>query len=368
MRSRSPRVIISGGGTGGHIFPAIAIADALKRMDAKTEILFVGANGKMEMTKVPEAGYEIKGLNIVGIQRRLTLKNLSVPFKIIQSLKKAREIIREFSPQVAVGVGGYASGPLLRAAANKGIPTLIQEQNSFPGITNRLLAKKAKKICVAFEGMNRFFPDDKLVLTGNPVRKHVIQLKGKRERALNHFGLDPNKKTLLIIGGSLGARTLNNSVLNSLDLIEQSDIQVLWQTGKFYYDNASQLATNYGYEGLKALEFIREMDLAYASADLTISRAGAMSISELCLTHMPSILVPSPNVSEDHQTKNAMALVEKGAALLVKDEDAERVLIQNAIDLIRNHEELKAMSLKTGELAIENAAEKIAHEIIDLIK
>jgi len=363
-----PKVIISGGGTGGHIFPAIAIADALKNLNYDTEILFVGANGKMEMKKVPEAGYKIEGLNIAGIQRKLTLKNLAVPFKLLQSLKRARSIIKEFQPEVAVGVGGYASGPLLRVAASKGIPTVIQEQNSFPGITNRILAKKAKKICVAFDGMDKFFPKEKIVLTGNPVRKKVVELSGKKERAIKHFGLDSEKKILLIIGGSLGARTLNESVLSNLEAIEKSGIQVLWQTGKFYYKNAKEKADAFGNENLKTLEFIKDMDLAYAVADLTISRAGAMSISELSLTKMPAILVPSPNVSEDHQTKNAMSLVQNGAALLVKDDQAENELLPKAIELIKDEVALKKMSQSTQKLAKQNAAETIAKQIIELIK
>ena len=363
-----PRVIISGGGTGGHIFPAIAIADALKKRDEQTEILFVGAIGKMEMKKIPEAGYKIEGLNIAGIQRKLTLKNLAVPFKILQSLRRAKAIVKEFKPEIAIGVGGYASGPLLRVAASKGIPTLIQEQNSYPGLTNRILAKKAKKICVAFDGMEKFFPQEKLVLTGNPVRQKVVDLIGKKERAIKHFNLSADKKTLLIIGGSLGAKTLNESVLAKLDAIEKSGVQVLWQTGKFYFKNAKEQADAYGNEHLKTLEFIKEMDLAYAAADLTISRAGAMSISELSLTKMPAILVPSPNVSEDHQTKNAMSLVNKGAAVLVKDSEAEDVLIDKAMDLIKDDESLAKMSEITEKLAKRNAAESIAKEVIDLIE
>ncbi|MEM7161056.1 MAG: undecaprenyldiphospho-muramoylpentapeptide beta-N-acetylglucosaminyltransferase [Bacteroidota bacterium] len=367
MSSQSPRVIISGGGTGGHIFPAIAIADALKKQNSSTEILFVGAKGKMEMKKVPEAGYPIEGLNIVGIQRKITLKNLLVPFKIIQSLKRARGIIRNFSPQVAVGVGGYASGPLLRAAANKGLPTLIQEQNSYPGITNRILARKAKKICVAFDGMDNYFPKEKLVITGNPVRQNVVDLEGKKERALSHFKLSAERKTLLVIGGSLGARTLNNSLLSHLEKIKESGIQVLWQTGKYYFADAKEQSNSFDYDGIRTLEFIREMDLAYALADLTISRAGAMSISELSLTKMPSILVPSPNVTEDHQTKNAQALLSKGAALLVRDENAQEELIPLAIELIQDEDKLRDMSQKAGELAKENAAGRIAKEIFELI-
>ncbi len=363
-----PKVIISGGGTGGHIFPAIAIADALKNLNRDVEILFVGANGKMEMKKVPEAGYKIEGLNIVGIQRKLTLKNLLVPFKLLQSLKKARSIIKEFQPEVAVGVGGYASGPLLRVATSKGIPTVIQEQNSFPGITNRILAKKAKKICVAFDGMDKFFPKEKLVLTGNPVRQKVVELNGKKERAIKHFDLDSQKKTLLIIGGSLGARTLNESVLSNLQSIKESGIQVLWQTGKFYFKNAKEKADAFGNKDLKTLEFIKDMDLAYAVADLTISRAGAMSISELSLTKMPAILVPSPNVSEDHQTKNAMSLVKNGAAVLIKDDKAEKELLAKAIELINDEVALKEMSQNTEKLAKQNAAETIAKQIIELIK
>ncbi|NND77166.1 MAG: undecaprenyldiphospho-muramoylpentapeptide beta-N-acetylglucosaminyltransferase [Flavobacteriales bacterium] len=367
MKLHSPRVIISGGGTGGHIFPAIAIADAIKKLNSKAEILFVGALGKMEMKKVPEAGYRIEGLNIAGIQRKLTLKNLLVPFKLLQSLFKARGIIKRFSPHVAVGVGGYASGPLLRVAAQKGIPTVIQEQNSYPGITNRILAKKAKKICVAFDGMEKFFPKDKLVLTGNPVRSVVIDLSGKKERAQKHFGLDPTKKTILIVGGSLGARTLNESVQNSFEKIRASGVQVIWQTGTYYYNSAKEKADQFACENIKVHEFLRDMDLAYAAADLTISRAGAMSISELSLVKMPAILVPSPNVSEDHQTKNAMNLVNKGAAELVKDNEAKETLIEKAIALVNDFKKLEQMAENTASVAKANAAEKIAKEIFELI-
>lgn len=353
------RVIISGGGTGGHIFPAIAIAKAIQRLQPNTEILFVGAEGKMEMEKVPQAGYTIIGLPIVGIQRKLTLKNLLVPFKVLQSMMKAKKIVREFKPDIAIGVGGYASGPLLRAAAQLGIPTFLQEQNSYPGITNKILAKKAHKICVAYDGLDHFFPKEKIILTGNPIREEVTQLEGKKESALRHFGLDANKKTLLVVGGSLGARTINQAIYASKDHLSNSGLQVLWQTGKNYSVDASQLPS-----GVRAHTFIREMDLAYAAADLIVSRAGAMSISELCLVGKPVILIPSPNVSEDHQTKNAMALVNKGAAILVKDAEAIDQL-PLAISKLMNDPALCAnLSHKILSLGKAGSADRIAHEAI----
>ncbi|MGB1039481.1 MAG: undecaprenyldiphospho-muramoylpentapeptide beta-N-acetylglucosaminyltransferase, partial [Flavobacteriales bacterium] len=316
---QSNKFIISGGGTGGHIYPAIAIANAIKEKQSKAEILFVGANGKMEMEKVPKAGYEIIGLDIAGLQRKLTVKNLSFPFKLFRSLKKAKQIVKDFNPDVAIGVGGYASGPLLRQAGKLGVPTLIQEQNSYPGITNKLLARKAKKICVAYDKMERFFDESKIVFTGNPVRKEILNIEGKKERGQNHFKLDTNKKTVLVIGGSLGARTVNNSIKNAAKLLDENNIQVLWQTGKYYYEDMKSFVDENKLISIKVYDFIYEMDLAYASADLVVSRAGALSISELCLVGKPTILVPSPNVSEDHQTKNAMALVNHNAAQLVTD-------------------------------------------------
>jgi UDP-N-acetylglucosamine--N-acetylmuramyl-(pentapeptide) pyrophosphoryl-undecaprenol N-acetylglucosamine transferase len=359
---KAARIIISGGGTGGHIFPAIAIANALKSVQPNCEILFVGANGRMEMEKVPAAGYPIKGLNIAGLQRSLSLSNLSFPFKVIGSLLHARKIIREFKPDVAVGVGGYASGPLLFVAALMGIPTLIQEQNSFAGITNKILGKRAKKICVAYEGMEKFFPKERLILTGNPVRKDILSMTGKKELAYAKFNLDPNKPVLLSIGGSLGARTINESLLDACDKLEKSGIQVLWQTGKAFYPKAKDKHSGL----IQVHEFIKEMDLVYAVADVVVSRAGASSISELCIVAKPSILVPSPNVSEDHQTKNAMALVNKNAAILVKDSDAKTQLVDSALALLANKSQQDSLKKEIAKLALPNSADQIAKEVLKL--
>lgn len=360
------KVIISGGGTGGHIFPAIAIANALKIKYPDSEILFVGAEGKMEMEKVPAAGYKIVGLPIMGIQRKLTLQNLKVPFKLLYSLIKARKIIKEFKPDVVVGVGGYASGPLLKTATKMGIPALLQEQNSYPGITNKLLSKTVKKICVAFDGMDRFFPADKIIFTGNPVRQDIIDLSNKREKGLVEFGLSPNKKTVLVIGGSLGARTINESIDGGLELLTQNNIQLLWQTGKPYAEKAAESVKKFENNGIVTKPFISTMDLAYAAADVVVSRAGALSVSELCLTQKPSILVPSPNVSEDHQTKNAMALVNKNAAILVKDSESHQTLISTLLDLVKNESLQENLKNNIAKLAKPDAANVIAEEVIKL--
>ncbi|MGV3630053.1 MAG: undecaprenyldiphospho-muramoylpentapeptide beta-N-acetylglucosaminyltransferase [Bacteroidota bacterium] len=362
------RAIISGGGTGGHIFPAIAIANEIKRRNPEAEILFVGALGKMEMEKVPQAGYKIIGLPIAGFQRRFTMSNFALPFKIIQSLNLAGKVIRDFKPDVVIGVGGYASGPTLRSAISKKIPTLIQEQNSFPGKTNKILAPKVARICTAYEGLERFFPKDKIVLTGNPVRSEMVQLEGKRGEAMSFFNLDPNKKTVLIVGGSLGARTLNESVTEHLNVIRDSAFQILWQCGKFYYpelkfNDALNQATN-----VHLHEFIQRMDLAYAAADVIISRAGAIAVSELCLVQKPAILVPSPNVAEDHQTKNAMALVNKQAAILVKDADSRKNLIEQVSDLLQNESLQKELSGNIRSLGKAQATEDIVNEIERIIK
>jgi UDP-N-acetylglucosamine--N-acetylmuramyl-(pentapeptide) pyrophosphoryl-undecaprenol N-acetylglucosamine transferase len=359
------RVIISGGGTGGHIFPAVAIAKAIKAQYPHAEILFVGAEGKMEMEKVPAAGFDIIGLPIVGIQRRLTWKNLLVPFKLWASMRKARKVVREFKPQVAIGVGGYASGPLLKAAAAAGVKTLIQEQNSYPGITNKLLGKGASTICVAYEGLEKFFPKDKIILTGNPVRAEVTKLEGKHERAMEHFGLDKNKKTLLVIGGSLGARTINEAIKICAHKLEKENIQVIWQTGKAYYDSAMSYAAQHS--SVKVHAFIPEMDLAYAAADVIVSRAGAMSISELCLVQKPAIFVPSPNVSEDHQTKNAMALVQRNAALLVKDAEAREQLGATIINLFRDEFKMTQLAVNISAMGYPNATENIVAEVVKLL-
>ena len=357
------KVIISGGGTGGHIFPAIAIANALKAIDAKAEILFVGAEGRMEMEKVPAAGYKIEGLWISGLQRRLTLDNLLFPFKVISSLMKSKKIIRSFRPDVAVGTGGFASGPLLRAAAGMNVPTLIQEQNSFPGITNKLLSKRVNRICVAYDGMARYFPKEKIIVTGNPVRQDILSLAGKREEALKFFGLDSSRRTLLVIGGSLGARTINESIAGCFELLIQSGIQIIWQTGKSYTPTFANWG---GREGVRMSPFIVRMDLAYAAADVVVSRAGAISLSELAIARKPCILVPSPNVAEDHQTKNAMALVKKDAALLVRDAEAKQKLGAEIISLINDPVKQNKLSENIAKLGYPDAAEAIAREVIKI--
>lgn len=359
------KVIISGGGTGGHIFPAIAIANAIKKIRPNTEFLFVGALGRMEMTKVPEAGFEIVGLPIMGLQRRLTLKNLKFPFMLLKSAAKARKIVKDFKPDVAIGVGGYASGPLLRAANNAGVPTLLQEQNSYAGLTNKILGKKAEKICVAYDGMQAFFPKEKVVLTGNPVRAEVIKLEGKKDRADEFFKLDPSKKTLLIVGGSLGAWSVNEGVENSIAAWEKAGIQVIWQTGKLFHARAQKASV--GKESwLKVTEFINRMDLAYAAADLVVSRAGALAVSELCLVKKPSIFIPLPSAAEDHQTKNATVLTTLGAARLVKDVEVRQALEKEVLSLIDNEEELTRLSENISPLGYHDAAEIIANEVVQL--
>ena len=363
-----PRIIISGGGTGGHIFPAISIAHAIKALNPEAEILFVGAQGRMEMQRVPAAGFEIKGLPICGFDRKNPLKNIAVLFKIIRSQAMARRIIRQFKPMVAVGVGGYASGPTLRIAGKMGIPTLIQEQNSYAGVTNKILAKKAARICVAYDGMDRFFPADKILKTGNPVRPNLAQGSLKRSEAARKMGLNPSKRIVLIVGGSLGARTLNESVMNNLDLIRMSDdVQFVWQTGKFYFDEMKQrLAEQPKVKNLYPTEFVQDMDQAYAAADLVISRAGAGTISELCLLGKPVILVPSPNVAEDHQTKNALALADKDAAIHIRDVDARKELIPAAVDLVKDETRLEQLHENILKLAMYDSAEVIAHEVLKL--
>lgn len=360
------RIIISGGGTGGHIFPAVSIANAIKEQHPDAEVLFVGAEGRMEMQRVPAAGYKIIGLPIAGFNRKNLLKNFSVLIKIIRSQLKARKIIKDFQPHAAVGVGGYASGPTLKMAGMMGIPTLIQEQNSYAGVTNKLLAKKADKICVAYEGMERFFDKEKIILTGNPVRQGLLKSINKEE-AIRSFGLDPQKKTILIVGGSLGARTINNCVMKGLDKIKHSDVQFIWQTGKFYIDEARKTVKQAGeLPMLYTTDFISDMATAYSAADLVISRAGAGSISEFCLLQKPVILVPSPNVAEDHQTKNALALVNKEAALYVKDAEAENELLDLAIKTVQQPEVLKKLSNHIAALAFKDSANVIAQEVCKL--
>lgn len=362
------KVIISGGGTGGHIFPAIAIANAIKLKHPTAEILFVGAEGKMEMEKVPVAGYKIVGLPIMGIQRKLTLQNLKVPFKLLFSLLKAKKVIKEFKPNVVVGVGGYASGPLLKIATSMGVPALLQEQNSYPGITNKILAKKVQKICVAYQGMEQFFPKEKIIFTGNPVRQDIVDLSGKREKGLQHFGLSADKKIVLVIGGSLGARVINESIDAGLEVLAKNNIQLLWQTGKTYADKAADSIKKYSDKGLVTMPFIFTMDLAYAVADVVVSRAGALSVSELCLTQKPSILVPSPNVSEDHQTKNAMALVNNKAAVLVKDIEAKNELMTVLLNLVNDSSLQQELKINITKLSKPDAANQIAYEVIKLAK
>ena len=361
------RIIISGGGTGGHIFPAVAIANALKAKRPDTEILFVGALGRMEMQRVPAAGYNIKGLPICGFNRKNLLKNFAVLFKLWKSQRIAKKIIKDFKPVVAVGVGGYASGPTLNQGASMGIPCLIQEQNSYAGVTNKLLAKKASKICVAYEGMERFFPKDKIVLTGNPVRQQLLDTQLTKAEALRTFGLEPSKKTILIVGGSLGARTINDSVMAHLDELQNSGVQVIWQTGKNYLENIKQqLAEKSPMPALKPTDFIADMGAAYRAADLVISRAGASSISEFCLIGKPVILVPSPNVAEDHQTKNAMALVNRQAAQFVSDAEAPQKLIPLALSTVKDDQILGQLSHNIKLMALRNSAEKIANEVFAL--
>ena len=361
------RIIISGGGTGGHIFPAVAIANALKAKRPDTEILFVGAFGRMEMQRVPAAGYNIKGLPICGFNRKNLLKNFAVLFKLWKSQRIAKKIIKDFKPVVAVGVGGYASGPTLNQCASMGIPCLIQEQNSYAGVTNKLLAKKASKICVAYEGMERFFPKDKIVLTGNPVRQQLLDTQLTKAEALRTFGLEPSKKTILIVGGSLGARTINDSVMAHLDELQNSGVQVIWQTGKNYFENIKQqLAEKSPMPALKPTDFIADMGAAYRAADLVISRAGASSISEFCLIGKPVILVPSPNVAEDHQTKNAMALVNRQAAQFVSDAEAPQKLIPLALSTVKDDQILGQLSHNIKLMALRNSAETIANEVFAL--
>ncbi len=364
------RYLISGGGTGGHIFPAISIANALKALDPGAEILFVGANDRMEMERVPQAGYEIVGLPVRGFNRAQPWKNISVLWDLFRSMRQAKKIVQDFQPDVAVGVGGYASGAAMKVAAKMGVPVLLQEQNGFAGVTNKLLRNDAKKICVAYPGMEKFFPAEKIILTGNPVRQNLQN--GSREDALEHFGLDPNKKTLLIIGGSLGARTINESIIAHLDALLDSDIQVIWQTGKIYYDKCAEsleskvLSLKCGGSNVICTAFLSRMDLAYAVADLVISRAGASSISELCLLGKPCILVPSPNVAEDHQTHNAMALVNKDAAILVRDVDAKDTLISTALETLADTNKLETLHANILTLAELDSAQRIAEEVMRL--
>lgn len=361
------RIIISGGGTGGHIFPAVSIANAIKELRPDTDILFVGAEGRMEMHRVPAAGYPIKGLPVVGFDRKNLLKNIPVLIKLFKSQHLARKIVKDFRPHAAVGVGGYASGPTLKVAGSMGIPTLLQEQNSYAGVTNKLLAKQAKKICVAYEGMERFFDKNKIILTGNPVRQGLLNHTITHEEAIRTFNLDPTKRTILILGGSLGARTINQCLMNNLNKVKESGVQFIWQTGKIYIDEAREKVAEAGeLPMLHVTDFIGDMATAYCAADLVISRAGAGSISEFCLLKKPVILVPSPNVAEDHQTQNALALVNKNAALYVKDIEANQLLLDKAIEAVNQPELLEQLSKNIAELAFTDSANVIAKEVIKL--
>ncbi|WKN41366.1 undecaprenyldiphospho-muramoylpentapeptide beta-N-acetylglucosaminyltransferase [Tunicatimonas pelagia] len=375
MAERKPyRVIISGGGTGGHIYPAIAIANALRSMHSKTEILFVGADGRMEMQKVPEAGYAIEGLWISGLQRKLTADNLLFPAKVISSSFKANQIINAFKPQAAVGVGGFASGPLVYVASLRRVPSLLQEQNSYAGLTNKMLASQVSKICVAHPGMEKFFPAEKLVFTGNPIRKEIVELAQqkldeRKAEAIEYFGLNPQKKTLLVIGGSLGARTLNESVINNIQALVDANVQVIWQSGKYYYQKMKeQLSAIPDHDSIQLREFLNRMDLAYSVADVVISRAGALSISELALVQKPVIFVPSPNVAEDHQRKNAEALVRAKAALMITDAEAPGSLVEQTLALLADESQQQQLQQNIQQWARPEAAEHIAQEVVKLIE
>lgn len=357
------RFIISGGGTGGHIYPAVAIANELKSRYPDAKFLFVGAKDRMEMEKVPQAGYDIEGLWISGLQRSLSSKNLTFPLKLVSSLLKSRKIIKKFKPDVAIGTGGYASAPLLKVASNKGIPCLIQEQNSHAGITNRWLSGKVQKICVAYEGMEKFFPEEKIVLTGNPVRQDLLEIDSKRDEAVDFFKLNPNKKTLLVLGGSLGARRINELIEASLPFFTENDLQVIWQCGKFYEAAYTSMATN----SVQVHAFLHRMDLAYAAADIIISRAGALSVSELCLVGKPVVFIPSPNVAEDHQTKNALAISEKQAALLLKESELDARFEADFVTLLNSRDKQKKLGENIINLAKPNATKAIVAEIQNLL-
>ena len=370
MEYRKLRVIISGGGTGGHIFPALSIANKLKEVNPETEILFVGAEGRMEMEKVPAAGYEIKGLPVAGLQRKLTLSNFALPFKLFKSVAKARRIIKEFKPDIAIGVGGYASAPLLWAAGRLGIPTLIQEQNGYAGLTNKIVGKKAKRICVAYENMERFFPADRIVLTGNPIRSEIVPAtKQMKAEALEFYGLDPDKKHIFIVGGSLGSGTLNNAMKKwiSAGCPGGEGIEVIWQCGKYYKKSVDEFMQGVSAPGVWYSDFIQRMDLAYAAADVVISRSGASSVSELCAANKAVIFVPSPNVAEDHQTHNAMALVRKYAAMIITDAEAPERLMSTACSLLDEPERIALLEKNIGALAKTNAAMGIVDEVYSVI-
>lgn len=369
MSGNNKHYLVSGGGTGGHIFPALSIANEIRRRYPKAEILFVGAEGRMEMERVPAAGYEIKGLPVCGFDRKHLLRNVKVLFKLWKSIRLAKKILKDFKPDIAIGVGGYASGPMLKAAQKKGIPTLLQEQNSYAGVTNKLLAKNAKCICVAYEGMERFFPEDKIVLTGNPVRRNLLECNATQEEARKAMGIDPEKATILIIGGSLGARTVNESIIGGLEKLGAAadDVQVVWQTGKFYDQQCKEALAKSGVKNVIQMPFISNMDMAYRAADLVISRAGASSISELQLLGKPSILVPSPNVAEDHQTKNALALANRDAAIMVTDAEAPEKLVDAMLATVNDEDKLHSLSANVLRMALLNSAERIVDEVEKII-
>lgn len=370
MSGNNKHFLVSGGGTGGHIFPALSIANEIRRRYPQAKILFVGAEGRMEMERVPAAGYPIKGLPVCGFDRKHLLRNFKVLLKLWKSIRMAKKILKEFKPDIAIGVGGYASGPMLKAAQKQGIPTLLQEQNSYAGVTNKLLAKEAKRICVAYEGMERFFPADKIVLTGNPVRRNLLECTASQQEARKALGIDPEKSTILIIGGSLGARTVNESIIGGLQKIGEceKEVQVLWQTGKFYDAQCKQALEQSGVKNVKQMPFISNMEMAYRAADLVISRAGASSISELQLLGKPSILVPSPNVAEDHQTKNALALVNHEAAIMVTDADAPTRLTDTMLATVHDKERLATLSSNVLSMALLNSAERIVDEVMNIIE
>ena len=370
MSGNNKHYLVSGGGTGGHIFPALSIANEIRRRYPEAEILFVGAEGRMEMERVPAAGYEIKGLPVCGFDRKHLLRNVKVLFKLWKSIRLAKKILKDFKPDIAIGVGGYASGPMLKAAQKKGIPTLLQEQNSYAGVTNKLLAKNAKSICVAYEGMERFFPEDKIVLTGNPVRRNLLECNATQEEARKAMGIDPEKATILIIGGSLGARTVNESIIGGLEKLGAAadDVQVVWQTGKFYDQQCKEALAKSGVKNVIQMPFISNMDMAYRAADLVISRAGASSISELQLLGKPSILVPSPNVAEDHQTKNALALASRDAAIMVTDAEAPEKLVDAMLATVNDEDKLHSLSANVLRMALLNSAERIVDEVEKIIK
>ena len=376
MEHKALKVIISGGGTGGHIFPALSIANKLKEVNPETEIVFVGAEGRMEMEKVPAAGYRIIGLPIAGLQRKISLSNLTLPFKVMKSLRLARRTLKEFKPDVAIGVGGYASAPLLWAAGRLGIPTLIQEQNGFAGLTNKILGKRAKSICVAYEGMEKFFPADRIVMSGNPIRKDIVPATEQmKEDAYRFYGLDPVKKHIFIVGGSLGSRTLNEAMQKWImeGCPGGKDMEVIWQCGKYYKPSVDSFMEDMKSAGkdvswIRHSDFIQRMDLAYAAADVVVSRSGASSVSELCAAHKATIFVPSPNVTEDHQTHNAMALVRKDAALIIKDAEAGEKLMKTACELLENDERIAALETNIGKLALSDAAMTIVDEIYRILE